>query len=118
MSTTLMILQAVVSLVLILLVLLQFGKGAEAGLFTSGGADSVFTGAQKGNILSKMTIILSIVFFGNSILLSKIQSDTAGKSLLDSEAPISRPLNSDATNALGTEKKDAVPAANKEATKK
>ena len=72
MTTTLMIFQAVVSILLIVLVLLQFGKGAEAGLL-SGGGESIMTGAQQGNILSKATVILSILFMGNSVLLSKIQ---------------------------------------------
>lgn len=97
MTTTLMIFQAVVSVLLIIVVLLQFGKGAEAGLM-SGGGESLMTGAQQGNILSKTTVILSILFMGNSILLAKIQSEKAGSSLLDEEAPIARPLNSDALN--------------------
>jgi preprotein translocase subunit SecG len=102
MTTTLMIFQAAVSVLLIVLVLLQFGKGAEAGLLCGGG-ESIMTGAQQGNILSKATVILSILFMGNSVLLSKIQSEKATSSLLDTEAPVARPLNSDAidtTNAL------------------
>lgn len=116
MSTTLMIFQAVVSILLIILVLLQFGKGAEAGLL-SGGGESLMTGAQQGNILSKMTVVLSILFMGNSILLSKIQSEKATSSLLDTEAPVARPLNTDAldTKAAPTapeaEKKEAAPKA-------
>ena len=98
MTTTLMIFQAVVSVLLIILVLLQFGKGAEAGLL-SGGGESIMTGAQQGNILSKATVILSILFMGNSVLLSKIQSEKASASLLDTEAPVARPLNSDAMDA-------------------
>ena len=90
-----MIFQAVVSVLLIIVVLLQFGKGAEVGLMSStGGGDSVFTGIQKGNIFTKITIILSILFMGNSILLAKIQGEKATSSLLD-ETPIVVPLNSD-----------------------
>lgn len=112
MTTTLMIFQAVVSILLIVVVLLQFGKGAEAGLM-SGGGESLMTGAQQGNILSKITVVLSILFMGNSVLLAKIQSDKAGASLLDTEAPIARPLNSDAqteTAAPVAEEKKAEPA--------
>jgi len=95
MISSLMIFHGIVSVLLILMVLLQFGKGAEAGLF-SGTSDSVFTGAQQGNILSKVTVVLAILFLGNSILLAKLQSNRAGKSLLDTEAPVARPLNTDA----------------------
>ncbi len=95
MITTLMIFQACVSLLLIILVLLQFGKGAEAGLMGGGGSDAVFTGSQQGNILSKITVLLAVLFLGNSVLLAKLQSNRTGTSLMDDEAPISRPLNSD-----------------------
>lgn len=108
MTTTLMIFQAVVSVLLIVIVLLQFGKGAEAGLMSGGGGESLMTGAQQGNILSKATVVLSILFMGNSVLLAKIQSEKAGSSLLDNEAPVARPLNSDAqteTAAPQAEKK-------------
>lgn len=98
MTDILMILQAVVSILLIIVVLLQFGKGAEAGLF-SGGGESLMTGSQQGNILVKITVVLSILFMGNSILLAKLEGKKANSSLLDSEAPIARPLNSDATSA-------------------
>ncbi len=97
MTDILMFFQAAVSILLIILVLLQFGKGAEAGLF-SGGGDSLMTGAQQGNILSKATVVLAILFMGNSVLLARLQGKKAGSSLLDSEAPVARPLNSDALN--------------------
>ena len=99
MSTTLMIFQAVVSVLLIIVVLLQFGKGAEAGIMGGGASDAVFSGSQKGNIMTKITAVLAILFLGNSILLAKIQTSKGDSSLLDSEAPVARPLNSDADQA-------------------
>lgn len=116
-TNVLMIFQAMVSVLLIITVLLQFGKGAEAGLFSSGGADAMFTGSQKGNILSKTTIVLSILFIGNSLLLAKIQSKSSGKSLLDDVAPIARPLNNDAAEEQAKKKaqetKEQTPAEEK-----
>lgn len=97
MTTSLMIFQGVVSLLLIVMVLIQFGKGAEAGLMST--ADSVFTGSQKGNILTKITIVLSVLFLGNSILLAKYQGQRGSKSILDSEAPIARPFSTTPTAA-------------------
>ena len=94
---SLMIFHIVISVLLIVLVLLQFGKGAEAGLMSGGGGgDSTFTGSQQGNILGKMTTILAVLFLGNSILLAKIQSTKSSSSLLDGETPIAAPLNNDA----------------------
>ncbi|MBK22403.1 MAG: preprotein translocase subunit SecG [Halobacteriovorax sp.] len=103
MVTTLMVFHVVISVLLILLVLLQFGKGAEAGLM-GGSSGEVFTASQQGNILSKITVVLAVLFLGNSVFLAKIQSTKSSSSLLDSEAPIARPLNNDAAAA------PAVPA--------
>ena len=108
MITTLMIFQVVITLFLIVLVLLQFGKGAEAGLLSGGGGESLMTGAQQGNILSKATVVVSVLFMANCIVLSKLQADKAGTSILDDEAPVARPLNNDAPVAP---KAPAVPTA-------
>jgi preprotein translocase subunit SecG len=105
MIDSLMIFQVVVSILLIAVVLLQFGKGAEVGLL-QGTGDSVLSGSQKGNIMNKITVVLSILFLGNSILLARIQSSKSTKSILDDEAPVTRPLNDDAPAA-------ATPAAPK-----
>ena len=100
MTTTLMVIHAVISVLLIVSVLLQFGKGAEAGLFSQ--ADSVMTGAQQGNILSKITTFLTILFLGNCILLAKMQSGKETKSILDGETPIAAPLSSDSAAQKAT----------------
>jgi preprotein translocase subunit SecG len=99
MTTALMVLQAVISVFLIITVLLQFGKGAEAGLMTSAGSESVMSSSTRGNIMTKVTAVLAILFLGNSILLARLQDSKFQKSLLDSEAPVARPLNSDAAQA-------------------
>ena len=116
MTTSLMVLQAVISVFLIAVVLLQFGKGAEAGLMTAAGSESIMSSSTRGNVMTKITAVLAILFLGNSILLARIQDSKYQKSILDSEAPISRPLNSDATNAPvntapGVTDPSAVPAA-------
>jgi preprotein translocase subunit SecG len=49
--------------------------------------------------MTKITAVLAIIFLGNSILLARLQDTKFEKSLLDSEKPISRPLNSDASAA-------------------
>ena len=99
MTTALMVLQALISVLLIVVVLLQFGKGAEAGLMTAAGSESIMSSSTRGNIMTKITAVLAILFLGNSILLARLQDSKFQKSILDSEAPVARPLNSDAANA-------------------
>ena len=105
MTTALMVLQAVISVLLIIVVLLQFGKGAEAGLMTAAGSESIMSSSTRGNVMTKITAALAILFLGNSILLARLQDSKFQKSILDSEAPVSRPLNSDAATGA------AAPAA-------
>ncbi len=101
-----MIFQAVVSILLIILVLLQFGKGAEAGLISGGGAsDATFTSAQKGNILTKITTVLAVIFLAGAVNLARLQSKGAQKSLFDNQAPAAMPLNSDPVAPKTEEKK-------------
>ena len=96
MIDTLMIVHGIISILLIISVLLQFGKGAEAGLVSGGVGDSVMTSSQRGNLLSKLTTVLAVLFMASSVFLARLQSSSNESSLLDGEAPVARPLNSDA----------------------
>lgn len=114
MFTALMVFHAIISVLIIVLVLLQFGKGAEAGLMSGGASDSVMSTSQQGNILSKITIVLAVIFMANSILLAKIQSKRSSTSLLDSEAPVARPLNNDSAETTPeSAPAETTPAENK-----
>ncbi len=99
MTTALMVLQAIISILLIITVLLQFGKGAEAGLMTAAGSESIMSSSTRGNIMTKITAVLAFLFLANSILLARLQDSKFEKSRFDGEAPVARPLNSDAANA-------------------
>jgi len=69
----LLILQILVALSIIGLVLIQHGKGADAGAaFGGGAAGTVFGSKGSGNFLSRATAVLAAVFFANSLLLAWI----------------------------------------------
>ncbi len=98
MLTALMVFHVSVCVLLIITVLLQFGKGAEVGAsMGSGSSQAIFTSSQRGNILSKTTTVLAILFAVTSITLTVIKSKSAKESVFDDEAPVAAPLNSDAT---------------------
>ncbi len=109
MLTTLIVIHVVICILLIVTVLLQFGKGAETGAIMGGGASqAVFSSSAKGNFMTKLTTALAIGFMVNSIILTTLKSREARRSLFDNEAQVAAPLNSDAE---GLATKTATPAA-------
>ncbi|MFN2308544.1 MAG: preprotein translocase subunit SecG [Gammaproteobacteria bacterium] len=71
MYTFLLVVQVAFSISLIVLILLQHGKGADAGAaFGSGASTTVFGARGAGNFMSRATAVLATLFFANSLLLS------------------------------------------------
>ena len=71
----LLIVQIIVALCIIGLVLMQHGKGADAGAAFGGGASgTVFGSRGSGNFLSRATGILAAIFFANSLALAWLVS--------------------------------------------
>ena len=117
MTTFLIVLHVIICVLLVVTVLLQFGKGAEMGaIMGSGGASqAVFSSSAKGNFMTKLTTVLAIGFMVNSIILTTIKSREAKRSLFDNEAPVAAPLNSD-VQALDTKGIETAPATDAPAT--
>ncbi len=94
--TLLVILEAACCLSLIGLVLLQKSKSEGLGMaFGGGGNDSLF-GARAGNVLTKATIGIFILFLVNTLVLGMLFAGSASESLmdqatLDAPAPVSQP---------------------------
>jgi preprotein translocase subunit SecG len=126
MVTFLVVLHALICVLLVVAVLLQFGKGAEMGaIMGSGASQAVFSSSAKGNFMTKLTSILAISFMVNSIVLTTIKSREAKRSLFDNEAPVAAPLNSDmqaldknleTTPATETNAQTATPVGDAKAT--
>lgn len=96
MLSTILILHVIVCILLVIVVLVQFGKGAEAGAMMGGGSSQqIFTSSSKGNFFTKMTTFLAIAFMATSITLTTLKSKKAKESVFDDEAPVATPLNSD-----------------------
>ena len=83
--TVLLAVHIVLALLLIGVILLQQGKGATAGAAFGSGASSTVFGAQgSASFLTRVTAILAILFFSNSLLLAYLYGQTIKpKSLLD-----------------------------------
>lgn len=70
-ETLILIVHVVVTLTLIGLVLIQHGKGADAGAAFGGGASQTVFGSQgSGSFLTRVTTSLALVFFVTSFSLA------------------------------------------------
>ena len=73
----LIVLHVIVCAFLVLVVLLQAGKGGGMGIaFGGGGSQTVFGSSGAGNFLTKMTAICATIFFLNSLALAYLSSQS------------------------------------------
>lgn len=75
-KTLLWVIQIVSAISVIILVLLQQGKGADAGAtFGSGGSSSLFGASGSDNFLSRSTAVGAAIFFVTTLALVLISSN-------------------------------------------
>jgi len=68
--------QVLLSISLIVLILMQHGKGADAGAaFGSGASATVFGAKGSGNFMTRLTTILAILFFIVCMSLAYVSSN-------------------------------------------
>ncbi len=79
MFTLLLIIHAILALLLVIVVLIQPGKGDISSLMGGGSASSAF-GADTASVLTKTTAILGGLFILNSIFLSVLGTKYMGNS--------------------------------------
>jgi preprotein translocase subunit SecG len=83
MVTLLTIFHIIVCVFLILVVLLQQGKGADwAGAFGGGGSQTTFGARGTGTILERATTAAAIVFMITSLALTILISQPGGSSVI------------------------------------
>ena len=96
MIQVLTVFHVICALLIIGTVLLQQGRGADAGAGFGGGASNTVFGARgTASFLSRSTAILAALFFSTSILLAYLgaRQDNKGHNIL--EAPATEQLKSD-----------------------
>lgn len=94
------------SLAMIGLILLQHGKGADAGASFGGGgggSESLFGAKGSSNFLSRTTAILAVIFFAVTLALAY--------------APLDRPSAKSVTEAVPAEQQAEKPVKNDKAAK-
>ena len=113
MSLFVTVLHVTVCLVLIVVVLLQRGKGAEIGAVFGGGAsNTVFGSRGAGNFFTRLTTGAAVVFMITSLTLSYLASQESG--LFDEVEPgagVEETAPAEPFVEIPTEGGAAVPAA-------
>lgn len=78
-------LEALCSLLLIGIILIQRSKGEGLGMAFGGGAGEALFGSRAGNVLTKGTVILAVVFVLNTLLLGVVFSRSGTRSVMAAE---------------------------------
>lgn len=88
--TTLIVLHIFSCFFLILVVLLQQGKGSDVGAVFGGSSQTIFGSSGAGNLLTKLTAGIAVVFMLTSLTLTYGTARQPSTSIFD-EAPVSAP---------------------------
>ena len=105
-ETVVVVVHVLVSLGLIGLIMIQQGKGAEAGASFGGGASQTVFGSQgSGNFLTKTTKYLAIIFFVTSIslaVIAKQRAEVSSQELLPTSSLVESVVDSSEAEANET----------------
>ena len=116
METFLYALHFIVCFVLIGVVLLQRGKGADLGASLGGGsANTIFGSRGAGNFLTKITTASAITFMGTSLALSYLGYQASDVRLFDEAEPFELPIDADAPTAPESGGLQEIPVSGDEA---
>lgn len=103
-NSILLVTQVILSICLIVLILMQHGKGADAGAaFGSGASSTVFGARGSGNFLSRTTTILAALFFVVCMALAylavnRTEPGSVVESVTTMESATTQTLNSEGSD--------------------
>ncbi len=82
------IIHIIMCLILVAIVLLQTGKGADMGAAFGGASQTLFGGAGPANFLNRVTTIAAIVFMFTSLSLAILSSRSGSSSKVLEASPV------------------------------
>jgi preprotein translocase subunit SecG len=89
MHTLIVVLHIVVSLALILIILLQTGKGADIGaVFGGGSSQTLFGSSGPTSFLGKLTAAAAVIFMLTSLFLAYFSGSRPASSIMEGGAPV------------------------------
>lgn len=88
MITAVIAVHILVCITLVIVVLLQQGKGADVGAVFGGSSSTVFGSSGAGNLLTKVTWACAALFFATSIILAYASTRRVTGSIFEGSAPL------------------------------
>ncbi|MGB3096672.1 MAG: preprotein translocase subunit SecG [Candidatus Deferrimicrobiaceae bacterium] len=89
MHTLIVVLHIVVSLALILIILLQTGKGADIGaVFGGGSSQTLFGSSGPTSFLGKLTAAAAVIFMLTSLFLAYFSGSRPASSIMEGGSPV------------------------------
>ena len=108
MQKAMLIAHTLIALLIIVLVLMQRGKGADAGAaFGAGASGTVFGARGSSSFFSRATAVLATAFFATSLALAVMSSQRT-------DAPPTSLLDGVTTESQSEETQELVPAADED----
>ncbi len=107
MQTFVIVIHIIVALFLILVVLLQTGKGASMGAVFGSGSQTMFGGSNASNLLTKLTGAAAIIFMVTSLSLSIFSVESGQDSVIpEIEEKTTAPLDSTSDSSKTSSKEE------------
>lgn len=105
MSILLIIIHVIACIALIMIVLLQTGKGADMGAaFGGGSSQTLFGSSGAGTFFGKATTAIAIIFMVTSLVLAYMSTNRSGNSVMtDVAAPVSETIPENTAPAVPAE---------------
>lgn len=103
------IIHILVSIGLVLVVLLQQGKGAEIGAVFGGSSSTIFGSSGAGNFLTRLTTGMAVVFMVTCLTLGYFATQRPSATIFDERTPVSQPRTAPQATEPATETAPPVP---------
>jgi preprotein translocase subunit SecG len=109
MITAVIAVHIIVCITMVIIVLLQQGKGADVGAVFGGSSSTVFGASGAGNFLTKITWACAVIFFSTSIFLAYASTRRVTGSIFEGRAGLPTQTAPLSKTGSGTGKAPAAP---------
>jgi preprotein translocase subunit SecG len=110
MQTLIILIHVIVSIALIMIVLLQTGKGADMGAAFGGATQTLFGGAGPAPLLGKITTVAAVIFMITSLYLAYVSANPSAGSVVRNVRTTEIPVQGTPTQGAPAQAPEGAPA--------